>query len=261
MQDKRIPPTIAIIALILCIGFFPTYCVDNPSCQARQQPTALNAPDTDRLPYSPASIMPTRSQEAKMCRKEEEAMAKATLEREKAAAARQLQEEKAMTTAATGLVPPSVVSPPSVSNLNSLLTGYIGRVTKRSQEDGTTLNAMGNNIINDTSKPPKQKKPKKSKSSKDNKEDGATKREQRGSALKQSSVAVATPTPHPPAPAYKYEQVFYEAGLELKGEDEYGAYVKQIGNLLKNIQLVDPSTIMHAAVKMGASKPIGKKRK
>jgi hypothetical protein len=48
--------------------------------------------------------------------------------------------------------------------------------------------------------------------------------------------------------------------LELKGEDKYGAYVKQIGNLLKNIQLVDPSAIMHAAVKMDASKPIGKKK-
>jgi hypothetical protein len=53
--------------------------------------------------------------------------------------------------------------------------------------------------------------------------------------------------------------VFYEAGLELKGEDKYGAYVKQIGSLLENIQLVDPSAILHAAVEMDSMKPIGKK--
>jgi hypothetical protein len=53
--------------------------------------------------------------------------------------------------------------------------------------------------------------------------------------------------------------VFYKAGLELKGEDKYGAYVKQIGNLLKNIQLVDPTVILHAAVKLDDTKPIGKK--
>ena len=27
---------------------------------------------------------------------------------------------------------------------------------------------------------------------------------------------------------YKFEQVFYEAGLELKGKDKYSAYVKHI---------------------------------
>jgi hypothetical protein len=47
--------------------------------------------------------------------------------------------------------------------------------------------------------------------------------------------------------------------LELKGEDKYGAYVKQIVNLLENIQLVDPTGIMHAAVKTDDLKPIGKK--
>ncbi len=53
--------------------------------------------------------------------------------------------------------------------------------------------------------------------------------------------------------------MFYEAGLELKGEDEYGAYVKQIGNLLENIQLMDPTAILHAAVELDDTKPIGKK--
>jgi hypothetical protein len=42
-------------------------------------------------------------------------------------------------------------------------------------------------------------------------------------------------------------------------QGEYGAYVKQIGSLLKNIQLVDPSAILHAPVKSDTTKPIGKK--
>jgi hypothetical protein len=73
-----------------------------------------------------------------------------------------------------------------------------------------------------------------------------------------ASTAPAAPT-SPPATKYKYARDFYKAGLELKGEDKYGAYVKQIGNLLDNIQLVDPTAIMHAAVETDASKPIGKK--
>jgi hypothetical protein len=92
------------------------------------------------------------------------------------------------------------------------------------------------------------------------KDDVATKKERRSSALKQGSVAVPLPTLRPPAPAYKYEGVFYKVGLELKGEDKYGAYVKQIGSLLENIQLVDPSAILHAAVEPDATKPIGKKK-
>ncbi len=47
--------------------------------------------------------------------------------------------------------------------------------------------------------------------------------------------------------------------MELKGEDKYGACVKQIGNLLENIQLVDPCTIMHAAEGTVGAKPIGSK--
>jgi hypothetical protein len=37
-------------------------------------------------------------------------------------------------------------------------------------------------------------------------------------------------------------------------------YIKQIGNLLENIQLVDPTAIMHAAVETDNSKPIDKKK-
>jgi hypothetical protein len=65
----------------------------------------------------------------------------------------------------------------------------------------------------------------------------------------------------PSAKEYRYKRVFYEAGLELKGEDKYGTYVKQIGNHLENIQFVDPMAIMHAADKAGGAKPLGSKTK
>jgi hypothetical protein len=58
---------------------------------------------------------------------------------------------------------------------------------------------------------------------------------------------------------YKFEWVFYKAGLELKGDDKYGAYVLQIGNLLENIQLVDLLAIMHAVDESGGAKPLGSK--
>jgi hypothetical protein len=106
----------------------------------------------------------------------------------------------------------------------------------------------------------KKKESKKSKISKERKRDNANKRDRHGSALKKGSFATVTPAiTTPPANKYKYEWVFYEAGLEFKGEDKYGVYVNQIGNLLDNIQLVDPTAIMHAAVKMDNSKPNGKK--
>jgi hypothetical protein len=202
--------------------------------------------------------MPTRSKEAEKRRKEEEAMVRATLEREKDAAARRLQGEAAKATAATGMMQPMVVSPPPALNLNTLLTGHVGQDTNGTKEDGAALTAMNNKVSGENGKPPKQKKIRKSKLNKEEKDDAVTKKERRSSALKQGSVAVHLPTLHPPAPVYKYEQVFYEAGLELKGEGKYGAYVKQIGSLLKNIQLVDPSAILHAAVKSDATKPIGK---
>jgi hypothetical protein len=73
-----------------------------------------------------------------------------------------------------------------------------------------------------------------------------------------ASTAPAAPT-SPPATKYKYGQFFLQSWLELKGEDKYGAYAKQIGNLLDNIQLVDPTAIMHAVVEADASKPVRKK--
>ena len=58
---------------------------------------------------------------------------------------------------------------------------------------------------------------------------------------------------------YTFERVFYKAGLKLKGEDKYIAYVKHIGNLLENIQLVDPLAIMHTVNESGGAKPLGSK--
>jgi hypothetical protein len=55
--------------------------------------------------------------------------------------------------------------------------------------------------------------------------------------------------------------VFYKEGLERKGEDKYGTYVKQIGNFLENIQLVDLMAIMHVSDETGGAKPLGSKTK
>jgi hypothetical protein len=154
MQHRPIPQTITIIALALCIIFFLNYCFDK---------LLIDTSAIKCLPHSPAPNMPTCYKEATERWKEEEAMAKATLEREKEAARRQLQEKEAAATATSRLVPPSVVFPPSASNLNSLLTGHVSQDTNGTQEDGTAPTAMEDDIINSTRKPPKQKKPKKSK--------------------------------------------------------------------------------------------------
>ncbi len=77
-----------------------------------------------------------------------------------------------------------------------------------------------------------------------------------GSSLKQSSFATHSVTIASSAKDYKFERVFYEAGLELKGKDKYSAYIKHIGNLLENIQLVVPLAIMHAVDESGGAKPI-----
>jgi hypothetical protein len=45
----------------------------------------------------------------------------------------------------------------------------------------------------------------------------------------------------------------------LKGDDKYAAYVKQIGLLFENIQLVNPMAIMHASVESETAKPLGSK--
>ena len=85
------------------------------------------------------------------------------------------------------------------------------------------------------------------------------KRDRGGSSLKMSSFATQAVAGTSSTKDYKFERVFYEAGLELKGEDKYSAYVKHIGNLLENIQLVDPLAIMHAIDESGGTKPLGSK--
>jgi hypothetical protein len=79
------------------------------------------------------------------------------------------------------------------------------------------------------------------------------KRNCNGTSLKKSSFGTPAVAATSSAKDYKSEQVFYEAGLELKGDDKYGAYVLHIGNLLENIQLVDPLAIMHAVNESGGA--------
>ena len=91
------------------------------------------------------------------------------------------------------------------------------------------------------------------------KEDKSLKSNRSGTSLKKSSFTMQAMSATSSAKDYKFERVFYEAGLELKGEDKYSAYVKHIGNLLENIQLVDPLAIMHAVDESGGAKPLGSK--
>ena len=87
------------------------------------------------------------------------------------------------------------------------------------------------------------------------------KRNRSGSSLKKSSFTTPVIATTSSAKEYKYKCVFYKAGLELKGEDKYSAYVKHIGNLLENIQLVDPLAIMHAVDESGAPSLLAPRRK
>ena len=86
-----------------------------------------------------------------------------------------------------------------------------------------------------------------------------TKRDRSGSSLKKSSFATPVIATTSSTKEYTFEQVFYETWLELKGEDKYSTYVKHIGNLLANIQLVDPLAIMHVVDESGGTKPLGSK--
>ena len=66
------------------------------------------------------------------------------------------------------------------------------------------------------------------------------KRDRSGSSLKKKSFLTQVSAATFSVKDYKFEQVFYEAGLEPKGKDKYSAYIKHIINLPENIQLVDP---------------------
>ena len=151
---------------------------------------------------------------------------------------------------------PSVVSPPSAPNLTSLLTGHVGQEVGNQVSSDMDINSQEVEQVEDSAKSPKKKKSKKVKSTK---EDTSKKRDRSGSSLKKSSFATQPVAATSSAKDYKFERVFYEAGLELKGEDKYSAYVKHIGNLLENIQLVDPLAMMHAVDESGGAKPLGSK--
>ena len=157
----------------------------------------------------------------------------------------------------------AVVSPPLAPNLTSLLTGHTGQeVGPQAIDEGTALDknnhSQENEQVEDNLKSPIKKKSKKSKTTTDDK---PAKHDRSGSSLKKSSYANATKVvgTTPSTKDYNFERVFYEAELELKGEDKYSAYVKNIGNLIENIQLVDLLAIMHAVDESGGAKPLGSK--
>jgi hypothetical protein len=151
------------------------------------------------------------------------------------------------------------VSPPSAPNLTSLLTGHVSQDGETSPApDISTKAAKPKQQADDATKSLTKKKTKKSKSTK---EDKSANCNHSGSVLKKSSSATSTLVGPTPTKKFKHKRIFYKAGLELKGEDKYDAYVKQIGTFLENIQFVDPCTIMHAADKMGGAKPLGSKTK
>jgi hypothetical protein len=159
----------------------------------------------------------------------------------------------------------AVVSPPSAPNLTLLFSGHTGQeegsqTTDKDNTTDETSQPNENDQADNMAKAPCKKKPKNLKT---RKEDTTTKRNRSGSSLKKSSYANPTLTvgTTPSTKEYNFERVFYEAGLELKGEDKYSAYVKNIGNLLENIQLVDPLAIMHAVDESGGAKPLGSKTK
>ncbi len=109
---------------------------------------------------------------------------------------------------------------------------------------------------------PTKKKTKKSKEKTASNKSSSSKRNSSGSVLKQGRFATAAaPTAAPTASTkvFDYKHVYYKAVLELKGDNKYAAYVKQISLLFKNIQLVDPTAIMHASVESETAKPLGSK--
>jgi hypothetical protein len=148
-----------------------------------------------------------------------------------------------------------VVSPPSATNLNSLLSGHVG-------QEGSGVDADTSTITTD-SKATKEKsasstKKKKKKSKDKTLSNSSSKRNSSGSVLKQGRFAtVAAPTAALPASSkvFVHERVYYEAGLELKGKDKYAAYVKQIGLLFENIQL---STQQPSCTHLSSLKPLSR---
>jgi hypothetical protein len=234
---KRTTPIITIIILFAIVASLVLFC------------TASSF-----TPQCPLQIMPSRAncsaQEAARRRQDDEAMAAAILHKEKNAAKND--ELKAangdnltvvVDTNPTQVPLPSVVSPPSALNLTSLLTGHVGQEVGNQVSSDMDINSQDVEQVEDSAKSPKKKKSKK----------------RSGSSLKKSSFATQPVAATSSAKDYKFERVFYEVGLELKDGDKYSAYVKHIGNLLENIQLVNPLAIIHAVEELRGAKPLGSK--
>jgi hypothetical protein len=164
----------------------------------------------------------TRStQEAARRRQDEEAMVTAILQKEKNAAKNDgLKAANGDDKNPTQVPLPSVVSPPSAPNLTSLLTGHVGQEVGNQTPSDMDINTQDVEQVEDSAKSPKKKKSIKVKSTK---EDTSTKRDRSGSSLKKSSFAMQFVAATSSAKDYKFERVFSEAGLELKGEDKYSA--------------------------------------
>jgi hypothetical protein len=133
--------------------------------------------------------------------KVEEAMAAATPKIEKEAAEKHKLNELWRTetnpstvtkVGADSKLPPTVVSPPSALNFNSLLTGHVGQEGGMLLATDTTMTALVTETqAKDTVKSPKKKKSKKVKST--SKGDKFTKHDRSGSVLKNSTLATSTP--------------------------------------------------------------------
>ena len=116
----------------------------------------------------------TRTQDAARRHQEEEALAAATLQKEKDAAKKYglkaVIEKENLNVAADMNSPheplPTVVSPPPAPNLTSLLTGHIGQDVGTQAADDTTATDMDNNTqvdeqVDDNVKSPKKRNKKK----------------------------------------------------------------------------------------------------
>ncbi len=150
--------------------------------------------------------------------------------------------------------PASVVSPPSTTNLNALLSGQVGQECLGTDADTSTITA-DSEAVKENSASSNKKKKKTNKLS-------SSKRGSFGSILKKGRFATTSASKAASVASSKvfnYKRVYYEARLELKGDDRYAAYFKQIGLLFKNIQLVNPTAIMHAFVELETAKPLGSK--
>ncbi len=143
---QRMSPHYPIISILLLLAILVSLFTYSPALL--------------RLPPHPQQIMPSRAsrsmaQEATRLRQEEDAMAAATLQKEKDADA---EDERDATEASkksnfVAVTPknvaktiraeaPAVVSPPSAPDLTSLLTGHIGRKGGQPGVDGVATTVM-----------------------------------------------------------------------------------------------------------------------